>query len=143
MQLFCKIAILKNFAKFTRKHLCWNLSFFSDLQPETLSNYRLLHRCFCCKFSEVFKNVFFIKHLRPIPKFRPTLFFFWPQPKFNGPTPPTLKFQPTPPTPFFLTQAKMLWTHAKIWPRPPTHPHYPRHPRYLAESVRSRRPDVL
>ena len=40
VQSFYKIAILKNFAKLTRKHLCWNLFFneFSGLQPATLFN---------------------------------------------------------------------------------------------------------
>ena len=56
---------------------------------------------------------------------------------------------------FFLTHAKILWTHAthathanflthtkilqaqatdaKVWPTPPTNPRYSRHPRYLAD----------
>ena len=40
MQSFYKIGILKNFAKFTRKHLCRNLFFnkFPGLQPATLFN---------------------------------------------------------------------------------------------------------
>ena len=40
MQLFYKIGILKNFAKFKRKHLCWNQFFnkFSGLYPATLVN---------------------------------------------------------------------------------------------------------
>ena len=44
---FYKIGILKNFAKFTRKHQCWNLFLnkFSGLQPATLFNYSLQRRC--------------------------------------------------------------------------------------------------
>ena len=40
VQSFYKIAILKIFAKFTRKHLCGSLFFneFSGLQPATLFN---------------------------------------------------------------------------------------------------------
>ena len=74
-----KIDILKNFAKFTRKHLRWNLLFikFLGLQPATLFNYRRQRGCFPV-FCEIFKNAFLTKHLSPTPlkpKFRPTPFF--------------------------------------------------------------------
>ena len=48
VQWLYKIAILKNFAKFTSKHLCWNLFFneFSGLWPAILFKWRLQHRCF-------------------------------------------------------------------------------------------------
>ena len=39
--------VLKNFAKFTRKCLCWSLSFYKvgGLRPATLLKKRLQHRC--------------------------------------------------------------------------------------------------
>ena len=47
-ELLCKIGVLRNFAKFTGKHLC--LSFFfnktAGLRPATLLKKRLWHRCF-------------------------------------------------------------------------------------------------
>ena len=48
--------VLKNFAKFTRKHLCQSLFFnkVADLQAQVLS----------CEFCESFKNTFLREHLR-------------------------------------------------------------------------------
>ena len=48
LQSFYKIGIPKNFAKFTRKQVCWILFYdkFEGLQPATLFNKRLLCRCF-------------------------------------------------------------------------------------------------
>ena len=48
LQMFCKVGVSKNFAKFTGKRLCWSL-FFIVLQPSSL---------------HIFKNTFFIEHLR-------------------------------------------------------------------------------
>ena len=44
--VFYKKGILKNFAKFTRKHLCQSLSFnkVAGLRPATLSKKRFCHR---------------------------------------------------------------------------------------------------
>ena len=85
---------------------------FADLQPATLSNKRLQHRCFPVDSAKL--NTFLTKHLRParpMPKFQLAA----PTPKFYGPTPTTSKSRPTPPTPFL-------------------DPRYTRHPRYLADS---------
>ena len=64
---------------------------FAGLQPATLLNKRLQERCFPVNFAKL-NNTFLTKRLRP--------------------TRPMPKFQPTPPTPFFLIHAKILWTHA-------------------------------
>ena len=47
-EVFCKNGVLRNFAKFTGKHLCQSF-FFSKtagLRPATLLKKRLWHRCF-------------------------------------------------------------------------------------------------
>ena len=51
--------VLRNFAKFTGKHLCQSLFFV--LSPETLLKKRLWHRCFPMNFCV--KNTFFTEHL--------------------------------------------------------------------------------
>ena len=45
--MFCKKGVLKNFAKFTGKHLCQSLFFnkVASLRPTTLSKESLWHRC--------------------------------------------------------------------------------------------------
>ena len=71
--------VLKNLAKFT-ENTCARASFLIKLQarvsfliklrvlrPATLLKKRLWpvwHRCFSCEFCEIFKNTFFIEHLR-------------------------------------------------------------------------------
>ena len=45
-EVFCKIGVLKNFANFTGKHLCWSL---------------LLIKLFSCEFFELFKSIFFYR----------------------------------------------------------------------------------
>ena len=57
--------------EFTGKQLCQSLFFNKvnglqalDLRPATLSKKRLRHRLFPCEFCEIFKNTFFIEHLR-------------------------------------------------------------------------------
>ena len=47
-ELFHKKGALKNFAKFTGKHLCQSLSFYkiADLRPATLLKKSLWYRCF-------------------------------------------------------------------------------------------------
>ena len=44
-QMFFKIGILKNFANFKRKHLCWSL-FLIKLQTCNFIKKRLWHKCF-------------------------------------------------------------------------------------------------
>ena len=54
-----KKGVLKNFAKFTEKHLCQRLFFNKDagLSPDNLAE------TFSCKFRKIFKNTFFTEHL--------------------------------------------------------------------------------
>ena len=63
-KLFCKKAVLKNFAIFTGKHLCWCLFLIKlqDFRPVTFIKNRLQHRCFTvniAKFSRtsILKNI--------------------------------------------------------------------------------------
>ena len=51
-----KKGVPRNFAKFTRKHLCQSL--FNVFKKETLI------QVFSCEFREIFKNTFFTKHLQ-------------------------------------------------------------------------------
>ena len=60
--------VLKDFAKFTEKHLCRNLFFnkVAGWKPETLRSshwkwpvkYKALAQVLSCKFCEIFKNTF-------------------------------------------------------------------------------------
>ena len=54
-----KKCILKNFPKFTGKHLCWSLFFnkVAALRPAK-------SQVFSCEFWEIFKNTFFTEHLQ-------------------------------------------------------------------------------
>ena len=63
-EVFCTKGVLKNFAKFTGKHLSQSLFFNKvDLRPATLFKDRLRHRCFP-KFCEIFENTFSTEHLQ-------------------------------------------------------------------------------
>ena len=61
-EVFCKKGVLKNFAKFTGKHLCQS-SFFNKvaglrrnfIKKETLA------QVFSCEFCEIFRNTFFCR----------------------------------------------------------------------------------
>ena len=61
-EVFCTEGVLKNFAKFTGKHLSQSLFFnkVPDLRPATLFKDRLRHRCFP-KFYKFFENTFFYR----------------------------------------------------------------------------------
>ena len=63
--MFCKICVLKNFVKFTGKQLCQSLLFnkVAGLRLVTLLKKRLW-QMFSCEFREIFRNTFFIEHLR-------------------------------------------------------------------------------
>ena len=54
--VFCKKGVLKDFAKFTRKHLCWSF-FWTKLQAEAFNciKNRLHHRCFAANFVKFLK----------------------------------------------------------------------------------------
>ena len=57
--------VLKNFAKFTGKHLYQSFFFnkVAHLRPATLLKKRLWHRCFPVTFVKFLKTPFFIEHL--------------------------------------------------------------------------------
>ena len=55
-EVFYKKVVLKNSAKFTGKHLCQ--------QPATLLKKKTLAQGFSYEFCEIFKDSFFIEHLR-------------------------------------------------------------------------------
>ena len=65
LNVFCKKVVLKNFAKFTGKHL--RLSHFLNkvarLRPATLLKMRLRHRSFPVNFVKFFRTDFFIEPL--------------------------------------------------------------------------------
>ena len=52
-ELFHEKGVLKNFAKFVKKHLCWSL-FVNKVETQV----------FTCAFCKIFKNNFFIEHLQ-------------------------------------------------------------------------------
>ena len=62
-EVFCKKGVLRNFANFTRKHLCHSLFFNKVAGLATLLKKRLWHRCFPVKFVKFLRTSFFIEHL--------------------------------------------------------------------------------
>ena len=65
-KVFCKKGVLRNFAKFTGKHLCQRLFFnkVAGLSPATLLKRSHWHRCFPVTFEKFLRTPFFTKHLR-------------------------------------------------------------------------------
>ena len=64
--VFCKKGVLENMAKFTIKHLCQYL-FFNKVAAGRPCNFikkETLVQVFSCEFCQIFKNAFFIGHLR-------------------------------------------------------------------------------
>ena len=70
-EVFCEKGVLKNFAKFTEKHLC-QIPFFNTVAGLTLLQYRLWQACIfikketlaeglSCEFCKIFKNTFFLQ----------------------------------------------------------------------------------
>ena len=59
-------AVLRNFAKFTGKHLCHSLFLNKvvGLRPATLLKRRLWHRCFPVNFVKFLRTSFLTEHLR-------------------------------------------------------------------------------
>ena len=55
--VFCKKGVLRNFVKFTEKHLSQSL-FFNKVAAATLLKKRLWLRCFPLNFYEISKNTF-------------------------------------------------------------------------------------
>ena len=64
-EVFCKKGIIKNFTKFTGKHLCQRLFFnkVAGLRPGTCNfiKKKTLAQVFYCQFCEIFKNAFFYR----------------------------------------------------------------------------------
>ena len=58
--VFCKKGVLRNFAKFTGKHLCQSLYFnkVASLRPGTSFKKRLWHKCFPVNFAEFLRTHF-------------------------------------------------------------------------------------
>ena len=65
LQMFFKIGVLKSFANFTGKHLCWSffLKKLAGSRPATLLK-KASTQGFSCEVSEILKTPFFIEHLR-------------------------------------------------------------------------------
>ena len=59
-EVFCAKGILKNFARFTEKHLCQSLFFnkVADLRAATLLKKRPWHRCFPVDFPKFLRTSF-------------------------------------------------------------------------------------
>ena len=69
-EVFCKKVALRNFAKFTGKHLCHSLFFnkVAGLTPATLLKKRLWLRCFPVNFAKFLRmrTPFFTEYLRSL-----------------------------------------------------------------------------
>ena len=64
LQMFFKIGVLKSFANFTGKHLCWRI-FFKKTFRHKVCNFikkKLQHGCFPVRFTKFLKALFFIEH---------------------------------------------------------------------------------
>ena len=62
--MFCKKVVVKNFAKFTEKHLCQNLAFNkAAVRPQACNFIKKepLVQLISCGFCEIFKNTFFYR----------------------------------------------------------------------------------
>ena len=57
--VFCRKGVLRNFAKFTCKHLCQSLFFnkMQDLGQQLYLKKRLWHRCFPFEFCQIYNNI--------------------------------------------------------------------------------------
>ena len=64
-EVFCKKDFLKNFTKFTGKHLCQSLFFYkvAGLMAATLLKTRLWHKWFPVNFVKFLRTPFYIEHL--------------------------------------------------------------------------------
>ena len=63
--MFCKKGVLRNFTKFTEKHLCQSLLFnkVTGLRLATLLKKRLWHRCFPVNIVEFLRTTFYLDNL--------------------------------------------------------------------------------
>ena len=64
-EVLCEKYVLRNFKKFTGKHLCQSLIWnkIAGLRPANLLTYRLYHRCFPVNIVNFLRTPFHIKHL--------------------------------------------------------------------------------
>ena len=64
-EMFCKKRFLRNFAKFTGKHLFQSLFFnkFAGLRPATLLKKRFWHKCFPVNFANFLRTPFLIERV--------------------------------------------------------------------------------
>ena len=64
-EVFCKKGVLRNFTKFTGKHLCRSLFFnkVAGLRHATSFKKRLWHRCFPVDFVKFLRTPFYIELL--------------------------------------------------------------------------------
>ena len=58
LEMFCKKSALRNFAKFTGKHLCQDLFF------DKVAGLRLWHRCFSVNFVKFLRTHFLTEHVQ-------------------------------------------------------------------------------
>ena len=65
-EMFCKKGILKIFAKFAGKHLCWSLLFnkFTRLQSATILRKMIQHGDFPVNSAKFLRTPFFIEHFQ-------------------------------------------------------------------------------
>ena len=69
-QMSFKKGVLKNFAIFTGKHLCWSLFLKMTFYLKNTFKYLFIEKrlqrthLVSCEYCEIFKNSFFIEHLR-------------------------------------------------------------------------------
>ena len=63
-EVFCKKSVVRNFTKYTRKHLYQSLFFnnVAGLWPATLLKKRLWHRCFLVNFAKFPRTPFLTEH---------------------------------------------------------------------------------
>ena len=66
--MLCGKGVLRNFAKFTGKHLFQSFFFnkVAGLSPATLLKKRLWHRCFPVDFAKFIRTPFFTEHRTPL-----------------------------------------------------------------------------
>ena len=64
LEVFCKKGVLRNFEKFTGKHLCQSLLFnkVAGIRPVTLLKERLWHRCFPVNFLNFLRTPSVTEH---------------------------------------------------------------------------------
>ena len=63
LEVFCRKGILRNFAKFTGKHLYQNLFVNKVVGCATLLKKRLLQWCFSINFAKFLRTPFLTEHL--------------------------------------------------------------------------------